>query len=224
MADMKEYREKMKAAIFDVDGTLLDSMPVWNDIGERYLSSLGLKSRPETKEALHSVSLEQGAAYLKETYGLEQTIPEIIKAVLKIVEDFYKYEAVLKPGVKETLEWLETKGIKMAVATSGNKDLAEAALKRNDVAHYFGRIFTCTEIGAGKDKPDIYLTAAAFLGSEPEETIVWEDAFHAAQTAKTAGFVVLGVYDESSRDAVPEMKEICDEYFDRMDAWIIGHK
>lgn len=70
---MKDYRKKIKAAIFDVDGTLLDTMPVWNDIGERYLSSLGLKSRLETKEALHSVSLEQGAAYLKETYDLKQT-------------------------------------------------------------------------------------------------------------------------------------------------------
>ena len=197
---MKDYRKKIKAAIFDVDGTLLDTMPVWNDIGERYLSSLGLKSRLETKEALHSVSLEQGAAYLKETYDLKQTIPEIIKDVLKIVANFYKYEAVLKPGVKETLEWLEEQGIKMAVATSGNKALTEAALERNGLA------------------------AAEFLGSKPEETIIWEDALHAAQTAKTAGFVVLGVYDESGKDAVPEMKEICEEYFDRMDAWLAGHK
>ena len=150
---MKDYRKKIKAAIFDVDGTLLDTMPVWNDIGERYLSSLGLKSRLETKEALHSVSLEQGAAYLKETYDLKQTIPEIIKDVLKIVANFYKYEAVLKPGVKETLEWLEEQGIKMAVATSGNKALTEAALERNGVADYFGKIFTCTEIGSGKDEP-----------------------------------------------------------------------
>lgn len=221
---MKDYRKKIKAAIFDVDGTLLDTMPVWNDIGERYLSSLGLKSRLETKEALHSVSLEQGAAYLKETYDLKQTIPEIIKDVLKIVADFYKYEAVLKPGVKETLEWLEEQGIKMAVATSGNKALTEAALERNGVADYFGKIFTCTEIGSGKDEPNIYLAAAEFLGSKPEETIIWEDALHAAQTAKTAGFVVLGVYDESGKDAVPEMKEICEEYFDRMDAWLAGHK
>ena len=70
----------------------------------------------------------------------------------------------------------------------------------------------------------IYLAAAEFLGSKPEETIIWEDALHAAQTAKTAGFVVLGVYDESGKDAVPEMKEICEEYFDRMDAWLAGHK
>ena len=144
--------------------------------------------------------------------------------MLKIVADFYKYEAVLKPGVKETLEWLEEQGIKMAVATSGNKALTEAALERNGVADHFGKIFTCTEIGLGKDEPDIYLAAAEFLGSKPQETIVWEDALHAAQTAKTAGFVVLGVYDESGKDAVPEMKEICEEYFDRMDAWLAGHK
>ena len=214
----------IKGIIWDADGTLLDSMEIWDHAPDHYLETLGIEPEPNLGEILFEMSLEQGAAYLKETYDLKQTIPEIIKDVLKIVANFYKYEAVLKPGVKETLEWLEEQGIKMAVATSGNKALTEAALERNGVADYFGKIFTCTEIGSGKDEPNIYLAAAEFLGSKPEETIIWEDALHAAQTAKTAGFVVLGVYDESGKDAVPEMKEICEEYFDRMDAWLAGHK
>ncbi len=221
---MGNYQNDIKAAIFDVDGTLLDSMAVWNDIGERYLKGLGLKSRPGIKEELQSVSLEQGADYLKRNYNLKQTISEIINAVLKIIEDFYRQEAVLKPGVRETLEWFRNHGIKMAVATSGNKTLAKAALMRNGVADYFERIFTCTEIGAGKDEPKIYLEAAEFLGSTPEKTVVWEDALHAAQTAKSAGFTVLGVYDDSSRENISMMRKVCDEYYDRMDFWMTVHK
>lgn len=126
------WDEKIKAAIFDADGTLLDSMPVWNDIGELYLKSIGLTAREGLGETLHTMSLEQGAAYLKKEYRLEKQIPEIVGDVLKIVADFYRLEAPLKPGVKETLEWLKHRQVKMAVATSGNRELIEAALERKE--------------------------------------------------------------------------------------------
>ena len=166
------------------------------------------------------MSLEQGAAYLKKEYRLEKQIPEIVGDVLKIVADFYRLEAPLKPGVKETLEWLKHRQVKMAVATSGNRELIEAALERNGVLGYFGKIFTCTETGAGKDDPLIYLEAAQFLESGPDETLVFEDAFHAAETAKKAGFTVFGIYDDSNRENLSRMKELCDFYFDRMDIWL----
>ena len=214
------WDEKIKAAIFDADGTLLDSMPVWNNIGELYLKSIGLTAREGLGETLHTMSLEQGAAYLKKEYRLEKQIPEIVGDVLKIVADFYRLEAPLKPGVKETLEWLKHRQVKMAVATSGNRELIEAALERNGVLGYFGKIFTCTETGAGKDDPLIYLEAAQFLESGPDETLVFEDAFHAAETAKKAGFTVFGIYDDSNREKLSRMKELCDFYFDRMDIWL----
>lgn len=214
------WKKKITAAVFDVDGTLLDSMPVWNDIGELYLKSIGLTAREGLGVALHTMSLEQGAAYLKEEYRLQKEIPEIVREVLKIVADFYRMEAPLKPGVKETLECLKQKQIKMAVATSGNRELIEAALDRNGVLGYFGKIFTCTETGAGKDEPQIYLEAAQFLGSRQEETLVFEDALHAAETAKKAGFVVVGVYDDSNKENIFRMKQVCDCYFDRMDLFI----
>ena len=140
--------------------------------------------------------------------------------MLKIVADFYRLEAPLKSGVKETLEWLKHRQVKMAVATSGNRELIEAALERDGVLGYFGKIFTCTETGAGKDDPLIYLEAAQFLESRPDETLVFEDAFHAAETAKKAGFTVFGVYDDSNRENLSRMEELCDFYFDRMDIWL----
>lgn len=217
---MRNEMKMITAGIFDVDGTLLDSMPVWNDIGERYLRSIGVTCREGLGETLHTMSLEQGAAYLKHEYQLKKQTSEIVREVLKIVEDFYRYEAPLKAGVKETLEWLKEHQVRMAVATSGNRELAEAALERNGILGYFEKVFTCTETGSGKDEPVIYLETAGFLGSRPEQTLVVEDAFHAARTVKTAGFVVIGVYDEGNKENISEMREICDYYYERIDELI----
>ena len=118
----------MRAAVFDVDGTLLDSMSVWEDIGERYLADHKIAVRGNLRNALRTMSLEQGAAWLKEEYQLKKSIPQIIEEVLKIVSNFYRFEAPLKSGVKETLEWLKERNVKMVIATSGNRKLAEAAL------------------------------------------------------------------------------------------------
>lgn len=108
----------------------------------------------------------------------------------------------------------------MTVATSGNRELTEAALARNGILDYFEQIYTCTETGAGKDEPLIYLKAAESMQAEPNETLVFEDALHAAETAKKAGFVVIGVYDEENRKNISKMKEVCDCYCDRMDTAI----
>ena len=210
----------MKAAIFDVDGTLLDSMSVWEDIGERYLASQNITAEKNLRATLHTMSLEQGATWMKEKYQLDKSISQIIEEVLKIVSDFYRFEAPLKPGVKKTLEWFKERNIQMTVATSGNRELTEAALARNGILDYFEQIYTCTETGAGKDEPLIYLKAAESMQAEPNETLVFEDALHAAETAKKAGFVVIGVYDEENRKNISKMKEVCDCYCDRMDAAI----
>ena len=101
----------MKAGIFDVDGTLLDSMSVWEDIGERYLASQNITAEKNLRAALHTMSLEQGAAWMKEKYQLDKSISQIIEEVLKIVSDFYRFEAPLKPGVKKTLEWFKERNI-----------------------------------------------------------------------------------------------------------------
>lgn len=121
---------------------------------------------------------------MKEKYQLDKSISQIIEEVLKIVSDFYRFEAPLKPGVKKTLEWFKERNIQMTVATSGNRELTEAALARNGILDYFEQIYTCTETGAGKDEPLIYLKAAESMQAEPNETLVFEDALHAAETAK----------------------------------------
>lgn len=201
----------IKGAIFDVDGTLLDSMRIWTDAGSRYIESLHLVPEENLGEILFRMSLEEGGSYLKEEYRLEQTEREIIDGVLKIVQDFYFFQVQAKPQMPELLENLEKQHIPMVIATSSDRNCVEKALARVGLLHYFSRIFTCTEVGAGKKEPAIYLRAAEHLGTKPEETLVYEDAVHALLTAKHAGFRTVGVYDRCSEADWDVIRDEADE-------------
>lgn len=202
----------IKGAIFDVDGTLLDSMEIWEDVGVRYLNSIGIEAEPDLGTVLFTMSIQEGAAYVKEHYHLSQEPEEIVQGVLDIISNYYKKTALLKSGAKELLEKLDKHNIPMTVASSNNKKEIEMAFERLGIAKYFDRIFTCEEAGAGKTKPDIYLRAAEYLGTRPEETVVFEDVIHAIRTAKQAGFQVVGIYDEASKDDQEEVRREADWY------------
>lgn len=207
----------IKGAIFDVDGTLLDSMEIWEDVAIRYLKSIGVEAEPDLPEVMFTMSLPEGAAYVKEHYRLTQETDEIIKGVLDIIRNYYEETAPLKPGVTKILEELSRKRIPMTVATSNNKEEVEAAFKRLGIASYFSRIFTCEEVGAGKTRPDIYMKAAEYMGTRPEETVIFEDVLHAIRTAKKAGFLAVGLYDEASKADQEEIKKEADWYAKSME-------
>jgi HAD superfamily hydrolase (TIGR01509 family) len=202
----------IKAAIFDMDGTLLDSMPIWEHASERYLADKGIKAQENLAETLFSMSMSQGAAYVKRNYKLPEDIDTIVAGVNTIVFDFYQKEAAPKVGVRQFLDRLKGEGIPMAVATSTDRPMVEAALKRNGLLPYFEHIFTCTEVGAGKVKPDIYLKAQELLGMSREETWVFEDALYAIDTAKKAGFPAVGIYDHASRKQQEQIRALADIY------------
>lgn len=207
----------IKGAIFDVDGTLLDSMEIWEDVAIRYLKSIGVEAEPDLPEVMFTMSLPEGAAYVKEHYRLTRETDEIIKGVLDIIRKYYEETAPLKPGVTKILEELSGKRIPMTVATSNNKEEVEAAFKRLGIASYFSRIFTCEEVGAGKTRPDIYMKAAEYMGTRPEETVIFEDVLHAIRTAKKAGFLAVGLYDEASKADQEEIKKEADWYAKSME-------
>ena len=185
----------IKGVIFDVDGVLLNSMPIWENLGELYLNSLGMEAEMGLGETLFTMSLEEGADYLISRYGLKKTREEIIEDLTREVRDFYVEKVPLKEGVRQYLFELNEKKIPMVIATSGDRKNAESALKRLKVFNYFQAVFTCSEIGSGKTQPDIYLAAALHMDVDPEETLVFEDAYHALLTAKKAGFKTVAVYD-----------------------------
>lgn len=207
----------IKGAIFDVDGTLLDSLRIWDEADNFYLESRGLRPEPMLGRKLFTMSMEEGALYVKRTYGLPESVDEILEGVLEIIREFYRKDAALKPGADEFLRMLEKQGVKMAVATSSDRGLIEAALERLGVRNYFQRIFTCSEVGAGKNQPDIYWRACECLGTAPGETWVFEDAVHALVTAKQAGFLTCGVYDAYNDSRQEELQAQAHIYMKKLD-------
>ena len=190
---------RIRGAIFDVDGTLLDSMFIWDTIGETYLRSIGYQPKENLNETFKNMSLHQAARYYQTEYGVTQSIDEIMDGVNAMLERYYRFEVPLKPGVAELLERLRQDGVKLCIATATDRHLVEAALDRCGVLSCFGEIFTCNEVGHGKDEPDIFETALRFLGTRREETLVFDDALYAVRTAKEAGFPVAAVYDSHER-------------------------
>lgn len=188
----------IRAAIFDVDGTLLDSMPIWRDAGARYLESVGKTPEQGLSERLFPMSFGEGAAYLKDRYALRETTAEIQAGVSRIIGDFYRREVQPKPGAKAFLEGLRREKVPAVLATTGEPALISAALERLELAQYFERTFTCDALGVTKRGPELYLAAAGYLNAPPEETAVFEDVLHALRAAGGAGFVTVAVEDAQS--------------------------
>ena len=154
----------VKGVIFDVDGVLLNSMPVWENLGELYLQKFGIQAEKDLSEILYEMSLKEAAEYLISHYGLKQTVEEVTKGIVKEVEQFYVEKVPLKEGVREYLKELKERKIPMVIATSG----------------------------------DLYFAAALQLDTDPGQTWVFEDAWHAIRTAKSAGFKTVAVYDKAN--------------------------
>lgn len=205
--------KKLSGAIFDVDGTLLDSMPIWNDLGASYVRSLGLEPKPNLRETLWSMRMDEAAIFLQEEYGIALSMQEILAGIDGIIEDFYTHEAPLKPGIGELLEMLAQAGIPMSVATATDRSLVEAALSREGILGYFSHVFTCGEVGKGKTSPLIYDMARHSLGTRKKDTLVFEDALYAIRTAKRAGYVVAAVRD-ASEERQQSVRALADFYFE----------
>ena len=203
-------------AIFDMDGTLVDSMGYWEGLVGEYLARLGVEDIPkDLPKRLMSMTMTQGAELLIETYGLSDTPEEMAARENAIMAEHYRHDIPLKPGVKAYLEGLREQGVAMCVASATAEPLMEACLTRLGVRDYFEFILSCESIGVSKSRPDIYHLAAKRLGAEPGDIAVYEDALHAAKTAKGAGYYLVAVYDENAKDRWEEMKGLADEHLTR---------
>lgn len=199
-------------AIFDMDGTLVDSMGYWEGLVGEYLAQLGVGDIPEDlPRRLMSMTVTQGAELLIRTFGLSDTAEEMTAKQNAIMEGHYRRDIPLKPGVKAYLEHLRERGVQMCVASATAEPLMEACLTRLGVRDYFRFILSCENIGVSKERPDIYHLAAKRLGAKPGDTAVFEDALHAVRTAKGAGYYVVAVYDQNAKDRWEEIKALADE-------------
>lgn len=208
----------IQGAIFDVDGTLLDSMSVWANIGADYLRFLGYEPRENLNETFKSMSLYQAACYYQSEHGVTLSTEEIIAGVNDRIGQFYRERAGLKPGVAGFLRQLREKGVKMCIATATDRPLVEAALERCGVLAYFSDIFTCFSVGHGKDEPVIYRTALEHLQTARAKTIVFEDALYAARTARRDNFVTAAVYDAYEKHQA-ELRAAADLYITDFTDW-----
>ena len=208
-----------KGAIFDADGTLIDSMPIWEDAGARFLAGLGIKAEENLGEIMFRMSLDEGAAYLKKTYNLDMTEERVKKGILGVINDFYVNQVQPKAGAREFLKELSSRKIPMYIATSSNREHIRAAFERLGLYEYFDGMITCEEAGAGKREPTIFLQAAQRMGLEPGDIFVFEDVIHAVRSAGSAGFVTVGVYDEASASDNEAMRAESSIYLHSLENW-----
>ena len=207
-----EFGKDIKGVIFDVDGVLLDSMVIWTDLGARYIKSRGVEPEEGLADILFSMSMEQGAEYLRDHYLPGETKEEIGEGLQNIMRDFYYYDVGVKHGAKALMEAFRKKGIRITAATSSPRGHVEKALGRNGLLGYIERIYTSAEVGSSKHSPEIYDAAAGFMGLSKREICVFEDSFYALKTAAAAGYFTVGVYDELGEPNQKGLEETADVY------------
>ena len=208
MTDIK----KIKGAIFDLDGTILDSMFIWSEIGYKFLEKKNIHLPAGADEQFTTMSLMEAAEYYIKHFDNTATIEGIVADINSLVENFYFNEVLKKPGIEEFLEFLKNRGVKMCVATATDKYMVENALERNGLLHYFSEIYTCNGVGAGKNSSLIYDISLEHLGTTKEETFVFEDALYAIETANKAGYNIVGIKDVSEKADPEVIKGYCN-YF-----------
>ena len=206
----------LAGAIFDLDGTLVDSMDLWDRVPGMLVQSFGKEPAPDLAARLAAMDLPEAAQYLIETYRLPCTVQDVLSRVDQMVDEEYRCHVALKPGAGRLLEALSKKGVPMCIATASEEHQARQAMERLGQWKHFSFVLSSSQYGP-KTRPDIYREAARRLGAQPRDIVVFEDALHAARTAKQAGFLVAGVYEPSQAADAPALRQVCDWYLPRLD-------
>ena len=188
----------MKAYIFDLDGTLLDSMGVWLNIDTEFLKKRGFAVPDGYFDKISSMSFSQTAAYTIERFGLPDTVDGLLQEWSDMAAYAYGHTVRMKPHAKEYLLALRKRGAKLAIATSAIPELCELALRSHGIYDWFDVICNSNEVGCGKSRPDVFLLAAQKLGVDPRDCVVFEDILDAVKSAKSVGMIVCGIYDKAS--------------------------
>lgn len=215
---MKIAEVNPKACIFDFDGTLVDSMWVWERVDREFMIKRGLEYTREHTEALAVLGFEGSADYFIDVFGLDERPEDLIKEWQHMALDKYANEVQLKPGARELLEGLHAQGMPIAIATSLQRMLLEPALRNRGILDLFGAVCVCEEVcEGGKSTPAVYEEAARQLGVPLNECLIFEDVAKAARSAKKGGATVVGVRDDHEQQNREELIEAADYFIEGFD-------
>ena len=212
--DYKKLMENKKAVLFDLDGTLVDSMWVWHSIDVDYLGSINMEIPDDLQRSIEGMSFTETAAYFKERFGLAEDVEAIKENWNRMAFLRYTTEVMLKAGAREFLARLHADGVKLGIASSNSETLIKGVLEARGALAYFEAITTSCEAGAGKPAPDIYLLAAKKLGVSPKDCLVFEDIPMGIIAGKRAGMTTCAVEDEYSHDVREKKAELADYFIE----------
>lgn len=200
----------IQAVIFDLDGTLVDSMWVWASIDREYFRQHGLEVPENLQQRISGMSFSETADFIKEQYQISDTIEEMKETWNRMAEEKYRTEVPLKPGAYEFLKLLKENGIKTGVATSNSKHLVEITLRARKIDAFMDSVHTACEVEHGKPEPDIYLLVAKDLGVAPKNCLVFEDIIEGIQAGRRAGMRTCAVADVATEGIWEEKKQEAD--------------
>lgn len=200
----------IQGVIFDADGTLLDSMPYWDESVISIVRAMGLEPEKGLTEILTPMSMEEGAQYLIERYELTASVKDIVAEENRRAEEFYETKVDLKKGVLPLLDMLAKSGVRLSVATATDKYLIDKALKATGILSYFDAVLSCGDIGEGKSSPTIFYKACELMNTQPQFTVVVDDSLTAITTAKNNGFKTAAVYDDMQKKHWAQLSELGD--------------
>ncbi|HYF82394.1 MAG TPA: HAD family phosphatase [Clostridia bacterium] len=209
--------EDIKAVIFDVDGTLIDSMWIWKQVDIEFLGKRGIPLPERLQSEIEGMSYSETAIYFKARFDLTDSLDEIKEEWRLMAEDYYKFHIKLKSGAKEFLKLLYDKGFTIGIATSNSRELVDNMLENHGIRQYFSIIRTSCEVNKGKPHPDVYLKVAEDMGLEPQHCLVFEDTVSGVMAAKSAGMKVFAMADEVSEESKDKLIEMTEGYIHSFD-------
>jgi HAD superfamily hydrolase (TIGR01509 family) len=209
--------EDIKAVIFDVDGTLIDSMWIWRQVDIEFLGKRGIPLPESLQAEIEGMSYSETAIYFKARFDLPDSLEEIKEEWRLMAEDYYKFHIKLKSGAKEFLKLLYDKDYPIGIATSNSRELVDNMLENHDIRQYFSIIRTSCEVDKGKPHPDVYLKVAEDMGLEPQRCLVFEDTVSGVMAAKSAGMKVFAMADEVSEESKDKLIEMTEGYIHSFD-------
>ncbi len=204
--------DNIKAFIFDVDGTLVDSMWIWKQVDIEFLGRRCIELPQDLQKGIEGLSYTETAMFFKDKFNLPDSIEDIKEEWRVLGEGYYRNKVNMKTGAKEFLKKAYDKGIKIGIATSNSSELVSYMMERHGIRDYFQAIRTSCEVPRGKPYPDVYLKVAEDLGVKPSECFAFEDTVAGSTAAKSAGMRVIVIEDEFSICSKQELLEICEKY------------